>query len=238
LGRPASRASRSNQRENRSGWSGRPSPPGEDQPGVLPAGADDQPFLGLVGSVLPERRCGCRVERQRPLALGGLGLGNVHLIVDLDTWLARGHAAGRQVDVDPAKSGDLAAPHAGGGEQHPGCVQAVAAHVGQEGAELCGTPDLHLGRDDLGRVGCVGDVAGDVSPTHGVLEGRAQGSMDVLHRLGREARPSRSSRTRAWSAASTAEASSSASALPSTGWPATGSHANDGRPARALTTWR
>jgi hypothetical protein len=52
-------------------------PPSEHQPRVLPAGTDDQPLLGLVGSVLPERRRCRGVERQRPLALGGLGLGNV-----------------------------------------------------------------------------------------------------------------------------------------------------------------
>jgi hypothetical protein len=101
--------------------------------------------------VLAQGRDRGRIECQGAPALGGLGLGDDDLVVDDDTGPAGRGAAGVQVDVGPAQPGDLAAPHAGGGEQQPGRVQLVSADVGEEGAELLGAPHAHLRVMPLGR---------------------------------------------------------------------------------------
>jgi hypothetical protein len=56
--------------------------PGEYQARLLPAWANRQPLLELPGAVLTERGDRCRVQRQGPAALLGLGLGDDDLIVD------------------------------------------------------------------------------------------------------------------------------------------------------------
>jgi hypothetical protein len=127
--------------------------PGEHEAGVLPARPHGQALFGLAGAVLAQGRHRGRIEGQRPAALGRLGLRDVDLVVDHDPGPPRRHAAGLQVDVGPAKPGDLTAPHAGGGEQQPGGVEPVLAGVVEEGTELGRTPDTHLRRRGLGQVG-------------------------------------------------------------------------------------
>jgi hypothetical protein len=56
--------------------------------------------------------------------------------------------------------------------------------VAEEGAQLLGRPDLPFGWQALWRVNGVGDVAGSVAPTHGVLEGAVEDGVDVLDGLG------------------------------------------------------
>src|SRR5512133_3270671 len=116
-----------------------------------------QALLRLAGAVLAQGRHRGRVEGQRAPALGRLRLRDVDLVVHDHPGPARRDAAGFQVDVGPAEAGDLAAPHAGGGEQQPGRVEPVPAGVVEEGAELLGTPDMHLGRHALGQVGRGGE---------------------------------------------------------------------------------
>jgi hypothetical protein len=58
--------------------------------------------------------------------------------------------------------------------------------MGQEGAELAGTPNLEFGRLDLRRVGGVGHVADDIAPAHRVLEYPVDENVDVSDRLGRQ----------------------------------------------------
>jgi hypothetical protein len=134
--------------------------------------------------MLAQRSHRRRVQRQRPAALGGLGLGDDDLVVDDHPRPARRDAAGVQVDVDPAQPGDLTAPHARGGQQQPRRVQRVATHLIQEGAELLGTPDAHLRRHPLGQVGHGGNVAREVAPADGVSERGMQHAMDVSDALG------------------------------------------------------
>ena len=43
-----------------------------------------------------------------------------------------------EVDVDPAQPGQLAAAHAGGGDQQPQGVQTVVTDMVEEGAQLLG----------------------------------------------------------------------------------------------------
>jgi hypothetical protein len=54
----------------------------------MPAWADRQPLLNLLGSVLAERGNRRGVQRQRPAALGGLRLRHVNLVVDDHPWPA------------------------------------------------------------------------------------------------------------------------------------------------------
>jgi hypothetical protein len=56
--------------------------PGEYQARLLPAWANRQPQLELPGAVLTERGDRCRVQRQGPAALLGLGLGDDDLHED------------------------------------------------------------------------------------------------------------------------------------------------------------
>jgi hypothetical protein len=56
--------------------------------------------------------------------------------------------------------------------------------VAQEGAQLLGRPDLPFGWQALWRLNGIGDVAGSIAPSHGVLEGAVEDGVDVLDRLG------------------------------------------------------
>jgi hypothetical protein len=77
---------------------------------------------------------GGRVQRQRPLAHPGLGLGLMDHVVDHHPGPPGGEPSG--VEVDPAQPGQLGPPHPGGGHQQPQGVQAILADMGQEGAQL------------------------------------------------------------------------------------------------------
>jgi hypothetical protein len=76
--------------------------PGEHKARVLPARPDRQPLLELPGAVLAQRCNRGRVQRQRPAALGGLWLGDDHLVVDDHPRPSRRDTASLQVDVGPA----------------------------------------------------------------------------------------------------------------------------------------
>jgi hypothetical protein len=57
----------------------------------------------------------------------------------------------------------------------------------KEDPELVGTPDPHLGRLALGRIGRLGDVADQIAPPDRVLERPMQDVVDVTDGLGRQA---------------------------------------------------
>ena len=50
--------------------------------------------------------------------------------------------------------------------------------------QLLGRPDLPFGWQALWRLNGIGDVAGSIAPSHGVLEGAVEDGVDVLDRLG------------------------------------------------------
>jgi hypothetical protein len=104
-------------------------------------------------------------------------------VVDNHAGPAGRHPAGVQVDIRPAKSGYLAAAHAGGSEQQPGGVQPVAANVVEICTELFWAPDVHLGGHALWQIRCDGGVAGEVAPAHRVPERGVQGAVDVADSL-------------------------------------------------------
>jgi len=62
----------------------------------------------------------------------------VDLVVDDHAGNGGGHRGVAEVNVDPAESGELAAAHAGGGDQQPRGVQAVVADVVEERAQPLG----------------------------------------------------------------------------------------------------
>jgi hypothetical protein len=153
--------------------------PGEHQAGVLPARADCQPLLELPGAVLVERGDRRRIKRQRPAALGGLRLGDDNFVIDDYPRSAGRDTAGVQVHVSPAQPSDLAAAHAGGGEQQPSRVQRVIAHMLEEEAQLLWAPHMQLWCHALGQVSQDGNVAREVAPAHCVSECRMEHAVDV-----------------------------------------------------------
>jgi len=80
--------------------------------------------------------------------------------------------------------GELGTPQSGGGHEQPSGVQAIVAHVAEEGAQLLGRPDPPFGWQALWRVNGGGDVAGNVAPAHSVLQGPMEDGMDILDGLG------------------------------------------------------
>jgi hypothetical protein len=91
-----------------------------------------------------------------------------------------------EVNIDPAQPGELAAAHAGGGDQQPQGVQAVVADMVEERAQFLGCPDLLFGGAGGGWVGRLGDVADQVPPAHRVMQGAVQHHVHVADGLGRQ----------------------------------------------------
>jgi hypothetical protein len=91
-----------------------------------------------------------------------------------------------EVDVDPAQPGQLAAAHASGGDQQPQGVQAVVADMVEERAQFLGRPDPLLGGAGGRGVGGLGDVADQVAPAHGIVQGAVQHQVHVADGLGRQ----------------------------------------------------
>ena len=112
--------------------------PGEDIAVVAVASTDRLAVGSLTLPVVSQRLQGDRVEREATPAPLGLGCRVMDLVVDDHPGNQRGDGRVVEVDVDPAQPGQLAAAHAGGGDQQPQGVQAVVTDVIEEGAQLLG----------------------------------------------------------------------------------------------------
>jgi copper chaperone CopZ len=73
-----------------------------------------------------------------------------------------------QTDVDPAEPSELGPPHPGGDDEQPEGVQVIMASVRQEGPQLLGGPDLHLGRGAPRRGDRISYVTDQVAEAHGI----------------------------------------------------------------------
>ena len=174
----------------------------EDPAFVVEVGADHQALLEHSAAVGPQLGHGGRIESDGAAALARLRLADQDVASRLDHRLHDPGAAGVEVDVAPAQADGLAAAHAGGRQQHPEAVEAIAlfGRPGQELAEGAGVPGGHIGRLGTrpGWVGGVGRVPGQAAPADGIPEGPVEDDVDVgdrprieaneleaLHRCGR-----------------------------------------------------
>ena len=134
-----------------------------------------------------QRLEGGRVEGEGASAAWRLGVGLVHLVVDGHPGQAWRQPGPNEVDIAPAEARELGPAHAGRGHEDPERVQPVVAHVGEEGAQLLGAPDLPLGRCAVGWVDVVGPVLGHVAPAGRILQRPVEQGVDVADGFGREA---------------------------------------------------
>jgi hypothetical protein len=105
--------------------------------------------------------------------------------------LTNGQSAGSKVDVAPAKTEHLAAPHACSGRQQERDVDGMVLDRGQEPLQLLPRPGLHLSFAALAqarRISGRGHVALHQSLTHRITQRLMQRGVDMAHGLGREAR--------------------------------------------------
>jgi hypothetical protein len=114
---------------------------------VAVASADHLTIRSLTPAVVAQRLEGDRVKGEAAAAPLRLGRRLVHAMVDDHPGDQRRDGGMVEVDVDPAQPGELAAAHAGRGDQQPQRVQPVVEEVLQESAQLLASPvQFGLGR--------------------------------------------------------------------------------------------
>ena len=149
-------------------------------------------LLALAAAVALQRLDRHRVEVDDTPAAAGLGNADHFDAIHHGRGLVHGHRAAREVEVGPAEGDELAAAHAGQGEEAEHRSVAVAVDRLEEAGQLARRPDGHLRRSGTSgrqRRGArqAGDVAGHDAGALGVVEQLVERGVDVVHAAHREA---------------------------------------------------
>ncbi len=106
--------------------------------------ADEDPLFEHPLPMASQDGDRCAVECDRAPAAGCLRLADRHRAADLGDGLNDPNAAGVEGDISPAKADGFPPPHAGGGQQDPQRVKAVAGltRLLEEGPERRGVPHM------------------------------------------------------------------------------------------------
>jgi hypothetical protein len=105
---------------------------------VAVAASDRRMILSLELALGVQGRKRDRIQGEAAPAAPGLGCRVVDLVVDDHPGNGGGDGGVVEVDVDPAQPSQLAAAHAGGGDQQPQRIQAVVADMVEECAQFLG----------------------------------------------------------------------------------------------------